>query len=77
MQVKMNLSESQVKKLLLYTGNVPITQIGLSLLITRLSRKYQNEPSLHVLKDSTNELNTFINKFSSIMVSSYDWIVSL
>ena len=73
----MELNEIQVKKLLLYQGKMPLTQLGLSMLITRLSRKYQSNQTPQAIKSATVELNDFLKKFSMVMEKDYDWIIHL
>ena len=73
----MQLNDIQVKKLLLYQGKMALTQLGLSMLITRLSRKYQSNPSPQAVKSATVELNAFLEKFSMVMEKDYQWIIQL
>ena len=73
----MSLNQMQVKKLLTYTGKMQISQLGLSLLVTRLSRTYNSNPSAQLLESATAEMNVFISKFAAIMDSDYKWIISL
>ena len=73
----MQLSEVQVKKLLLYSGKMPLTQLGLSMLMTRLSRKYQANPSPQLVKSATIEINEFLKKFAAIMEQDYKWMSQL
>ena len=61
----MILSETQVLKLLL---NPPkLTQLGFSMLVTRLSALYAKNSSPDILKQCTSEINSFLSKFDSIM----------
>ena len=73
----MQLTEMQVKKLLLYQDKMPLTQLGLSMLLTRLSRKYQSSPTPQTVKSATVELNEFLKKFGMVMEEDYQWMSQL
>ena len=63
----MNLSESQVIKLL--TDPPKLSQLGFSMLIARLATLYSRNPSPDILRQCTAEINSFLDKFRSIMTS--------
>ena len=73
----MTLNPQQVEKLLVYTGKMELSQLGLSMMVTRLSRGYKTNKSLQELQSATAEINTFLQKFESIMDKDYKWIVGL
>ena len=73
----MELSQIQVQKLLEYPGNIQISQLGLSMALTRLRNLYKNDPNLDTLTKCTTELNIFFKKFSAIMQKDYNWIINL
>ena len=66
----MKVSTLQVEKIL--KGNQSFSQLGFSMLITRLKGQYAKDPSK--LGSCTEEMNAFLNKFSSIMVADYSII---
>ena len=65
----MNVTSAQMKKAL--TGNYNYSQLGFSMMITRLKGVYLNEPSPETLAMCVDEINTFLKKFSSIMAADY------
>ncbi|MCL2604423.1 MAG: hypothetical protein FWD90_08085 [Defluviitaleaceae bacterium] len=71
----MSVSIRQTERLLL--ENHKFTQLGLSMMITRLQRLYAGDPSQEVLQKSMDEINTFIDKFKSIVVKDYEIISQL
>lgn len=62
----MQISTMQAKKILTQTGH-GFTQLGLNMLIGRLSRQYAQDPSGDALNKCTGEINSFVSKFASIM----------
>ncbi|MCL2549050.1 MAG: hypothetical protein FWE76_07805, partial [Symbiobacteriaceae bacterium] len=63
----LRITESQVRTLL--TDNAPrqFTQLGFSLLVTRMKELYKADPSSASLQRCTQDLNAFISKFEVIM----------
>ena len=68
----MKVSIQQTEKLL--KGNQSFSQLGFSLLLTRLRTMYAKEPSKAVLQSGTDEINIFLEKFGSIMNADYSVI---
>ncbi len=73
----MTMTEAQVKSVLNYGGSAQISQLGLSLLLTRLKGVYKANPAPPVLARCTSELNTFLSKYGEIMRKDYDWMINL
>jgi hypothetical protein len=71
----MSVSIQQTEKLL--QENHKFTQLGLSMLITRLKSLYEKDRSQELLEKSMNEINTFLNKFKNIMLNDYEIISKL
>ena len=71
----MNVTAEQTQKVL--TGSQRFTQLGLSMLITRLKSIYSKDPSQATLDICTDELNVFLRKYSSILTADYSAIISL
>ena len=71
----MKLTVQQTEKLL--KSNQSFSQLGLSMMITRLRKRYVNEPSQAVLKKSTDEINAYLGKFSMIMEADYKVIIKI
>jgi hypothetical protein len=71
------LSDAQTRKLLEYNGSLQLKQLALSMALTRLKKRYREDPTPVVLSKCTSELNGIFEKFASIMQTDYDCIVSL
>jgi hypothetical protein len=71
----MSVSIQQTEKLL--RENHKFTQLGLSMMITRLKNIYAKDPSQEVLQKAMTELNTFLEKFKSILAKDYEIISKL
>ena len=71
----MKITTEQTEKLL--SGDYKFSQLGFSMLVTRLKMVYAQENTLEVLEDSMNEINTFLGKFKFIMVADYEIISKL
>ena len=71
----MNVTSQQTEKLL--NENHRFSQLGFSMMITRLKGLYTKDPSLATLKNSMNEINSFLDKFNSIMANDYAIIAKL
>lgn len=65
----MQLSQEQVFKLI--KGNYTFSLWSMSMLITRLKRVYADDSSPSSLTKCTSEMNTFVNKFKSVMGNDY------
>jgi hypothetical protein len=61
----MSITPLQTKKLLLEDHS--FSQLGFSMLLTRLKGLYAQDPSEESLHNSMNEINTFLGKFKGIM----------
>jgi len=71
----MNVTIQQTEKLL--RENHKFTQLGLSMMITRLKSLWAKDQSQEVLQKSMNEINTFLDKFKSGMASDFEIISKL
>ena len=71
----MSVTIAQAQKVL--TGNISFSQLGFSLLVTRLRGVYSKNPSQETLKKCTEEINTFLQKFASIMAADFGLISKL
>ena len=71
----MKITTQQAEKLL--KSNQALSQLGASMLVTRLRTVYANDPSYAVLVKSTNEINAFLEKFGSIMEADYATITKI
>lgn len=71
----MNVTLQQTEKLL--KSNQPFTQLGFSMMLTRLKSVYARDPSQTVLQNCFNEINTFLNKYQSVMTNDYTVISKL
>ena len=61
----MNITPAQTQKLL--TGDLVLTQVSFSMMITRMKRIYEKDSSSETLKNCTDEINTFLQKYGGIM----------
>jgi hypothetical protein len=75
MEVIMVLTDVQTKKFLEFAGTPQIKQLALNMAFTRLKNNYRANPA--GLKQYTQELNTILNRYPSIMEPDYRWITSL
>ena len=71
----MNITPAQAQKLL--TGNQMFSQLGFSMLITRLKGAYAQNPSQASLQKCVDEINMFLNKYSSIIAADLTIISKL
>jgi hypothetical protein len=60
-----NISPKQVRRLLLEEHS--FSQLGFSMMLTRLKGIYASDPSHEVLEDAAEEINAFLGKFKGIM----------
>jgi hypothetical protein len=65
----MNVTPAQMQKVL--TGNYTFTQLGFSMLITRMKTAYLKDPTPETLRKCTDETNAFIQKYARIMGADY------
>ena len=61
----MRVTLAQTQRIL--QGNHTFSQLGFSLLITRLKGVYAKDPSQTMAQNCTNEINAFLEKYSAIM----------
>jgi len=71
----MNITLVQTQKILL--GGYTFSQLGFSLLITRLKGIYAKNPSQVVLQKCTDEINAFLQKYGAIMAKDFSIISNL
>ncbi len=69
----MRINSNQAQRLL--TGNQTFSQLGFSMLLTRLKGLYAKDPSK--LESCTAEINSFLAKFTSIMAQDYAIIAKM
>ena len=61
----MNVTTKQVERLLVEDYN--FSQLGFSMMLTRLKGVYAGDPSQEILETAAKEINTFLGKFKGIM----------
>lgn len=61
----MNITPEQALKLL--CGNYTFTQLGFSMLVTRLKGIYAKDSSQATLQKCVDEINLFLRKYSAII----------
>ena len=71
----MKVTHAQVKKVL--TGNYTFTQLGFSMMLTRLKSVYQKNQTQSTLQLCVDEINVFLEKFSMIMANDYDLFIKI
>ena len=71
--MKVNLQ--QTEKIL--KTNQPFSQLGFSLMLTRLKSMYARDPSESTLQTCMNEINVFLSKFAGIMGADYAIITNM
>lgn len=71
----MNVTPQQAEKIL--KEELAFSQLGFSLLITRLKTLYTKNPSEATLQDCADEINKFLSKFEKIMSKDYAIIAQL
>lgn len=69
----MKVTQQQTEKLL--KGNHSFSQLAFSMMLTRLKTIYAKNPAS--LQSCTDEINTFLDKFQSIMGQTYEAITRL
>jgi hypothetical protein len=76
MEVKgMTVTTTQAQKIL--TGNSTFSQLGFSMLLTRLKGVYAKDPSPASLQKCAQEINAFLQKYAPIMTSDFAIISKL
>jgi len=71
----MNVTAMQTLKIL--TGNQKYSQLGLSMMITRLKSIYAKDSSQAVLQNCMDEINLFLQKYGAILSADYSVISKL
>lgn len=71
----MNITPEQVQKVL--SGNYSFSQLGFSMLVTRLKNIYEDEPTQYTLKSCTREVNAFLGKYGNFMAADCAIITDL
>jgi len=71
----MKVTPDQAKKVL--SSNQKYSQLGFSMMLTRLKTRYSNDSSPATLATCTAEINTFLTKFSAIMGPDYAIMTNL
>lgn len=71
----MKITPMQTEKLL--SGKQMFSLLGFSMLVTRLKTRYIQDPSSTSVQSCTEEINTFLKKFDSIMSADYELIKKL
>jgi len=65
----MQITTKQAEKIL--NGNYTFSQLGLSMMMLRLKRLFNENPTAEVLQKCTNEINMFLKKYEKIMAMDY------
>ena len=71
----MTVTKVQAEKVL--KGNQAFSQMGFSMLVTRLKSQYSKDSSAVKLEAYTQEMNNFFEKFKSIMSEDYAVITKM
>lgn len=71
----MKITPLQMEKVL--TTSNSFSQLGFNMLITRLSGLYKKDPSQQALRQYTDEVNKFLEKYQIIMQKDYEKIINL
>jgi len=71
----MTVTIEQTEKIL--KGDYRFSQLGFSMLVTRLKSLYAVSPNQAVLQSSMNEINAFLKKFQSIMASDCETLSNI
>jgi uncharacterized protein YutD len=71
----MNITPEQTKKLL--SNDYIFSQLGFSMLITRLKGVYAKDSSQATLQNCAKEINAFLQKYSSIIAADLTVISKL
>ena len=71
----MKVTVDQTEKIL--RSGQPFKQFAFSMMITRLRTKYAKNPTRESLKECTDEINSFIEKFGGIIKDEFLTIQSI
>ena len=71
----MKITIQQTEKLL--KSGLSFSQLGFSMMLTRLKTVYDKSPSQATLQSCMEEINSFLVKFATIMGADYDKISKL
>ena len=71
----MKVTLQQTEKLL--KGSQSFSQLGFSMMLTRLRTTYAKNPSQATLQTGMSEINAFLDKFATIMGADYAIITKL
>ena len=71
----MKINLQQTEKLL--KGNQSFSQLGFSMLVTRMKKSYAKTPSPTTVQECMAQINAFLEKFQSIMAADYVAITKL
>jgi len=71
----MEVTTEQAVKVL--SSNQKYSQLGFSMMLTRLKSRYSSDPSPATLEFCTTEINAFLSKFTAIMGSDYAAMTNL
>ena len=66
----MKITVQQTEKLL--KSSQAFSQLGFSMMVTRLRTAYAKDSSQAMIQKSTDEINVFLDKFSAIMGADYE-----
>ena len=71
----MNVTSEQILKIL--TNDYTFSQLGFSMLITRLKKTYSKDQSPKTLTTCTEEINVFLEKYAPSMAADFAIISKL
>ena len=71
----MKVTTQQTEKIL--KSSQSFSQLGFSMLVTRLKSSYTKNPSPVTVQDCTTQINAFLGKFNAIMGADYATIAKL
>jgi len=71
----MQITEAQAMKIL--SSPPKFTQLGLSMMVTRLANQYKKNPEPEMLVFATKEINKFLNAFGSLLYADYDTMTKI
>ena len=71
----MKITQSQAEKIL--NGDQTFSQLGFSMLITRLRKSYAKDSSSLNVRNCTENINMFLEKYQATMIADYALISKL
>lgn len=71
----MQITPSQMQKIL--TSPCSFSQLGFSMMITRMTERYSKDSNPKTLQQCTDEANRFLEKYRAIMQKDYEKILNL